>query len=258
MMTYHEKKYMIEATEEADGSVAVCFDGKWYRSVEDMIPKAQVDGAAVTALPQKLFKFEVITMTDFEILQRAKQYIDSLANGFDPLSGKPVRDDDVVNQVRISRCLFYVSGVLQKVIDNGGEIQRKKKPKPPKPVKEPFFLTHEQIILLQPQNTALSATKVAGIANELIDTEKMEKLKTTDLIRWLLSIGMLTEVESATGRKRKVPTPNGEMLGMKETSFINEQGVPTQYTVYDKNAQQFIFDNMETLIAFIHEREAEK
>ena len=40
--------------------------------------------------------------------------------------------------------------------------------------------------------------------------------------------------------------------------FVNEQGVPTQYTVYDKNAQQFIFDNMETLIAFIREREAEK
>ena len=67
-------------------------------------------------------------MTDLEMMQRAKQYIDSLANGYDPLSGKPVKDDDVVNQVRISRCLFYVSGVLQKVIDNGGEIQRKKKP----------------------------------------------------------------------------------------------------------------------------------
>ena len=51
---------MIEATEEADGSVAVCFDGKWYRSVEDMIPKAEVDGVPVTALPNKLFKFEVI------------------------------------------------------------------------------------------------------------------------------------------------------------------------------------------------------
>ena len=60
VMTYHGKKYKIEATEEADGSVAVCFDGKWYRSAEDMIPKAEIDGAAVTALPQKLFRFEVI------------------------------------------------------------------------------------------------------------------------------------------------------------------------------------------------------
>ena len=197
-------------------------------------------------------------MTDLEILQRAKQYIDSLANGYDPLSGNPVRDDDVINQVRISRCLFYVSGVLQKVIDNGGEIQRKRQPKAPKPVKEPFFLTHEQIAQLQPQNAVLSATKVAEIANELIDDAHMQKLKGTDIAGWLLSVGLLQEVESAAGRKRKIPTPDGEMLGMKETSFVNEQGVPTQYTVYDRNAQQFIFDNMETLIAFIREREAEK
>ena len=194
-------------------------------------------------------------MTELEIMQRAKQYIDALANGYDPLSGQPVRDDDVVNQVRVSRCLFYVSGVLQKVIDNGGEVQKKKVPRSQK---APFALLPEQIAQLKPHSFQQSASRITASINELIDTEKMQKLKTTDITVWLLSIGMLTEVESVNGRKRKVPTPNGEMLGMKETSFINDQGVPTQYTVYDKNAQQFIFDNMETLIAFIREREAEK
>ena len=194
-------------------------------------------------------------MTELEIMQRAKQYIDALANGYDPLSGQPVRDDDVVNQVRVSRCLFYVSGVLQKVIDNGGEVQKKKVPRSQK---APFALLPEQIAQLKPHSFQQSASRITASINELIDTEKMQKLKTTDITVWLLSIGMLTEVESVNGRKRKVPTPNGEMLGMKETSFINDQGVLTQYTVYDKNAQQFIFDNMETLIAFIREREAEK
>lgn len=196
-------------------------------------------------------------MTDLEIMQRAKQYIDSLANGYDPLSGRPVKEDDVVNQVRISRCLFYVSGVLQKVIDNGGKVQRRRNPKEPKPQKEPFAVTEEQIAQLKPHAVFLSATKVAGIVNELIDTEKMQKLKTTDLIGWLLSVGMLTEVENEQGKKRRIPTPNGEMLGMKETGFVNEQGVLTQYTVYDKNAQQFIFDNLGAIIAFIRERETE-
>ena len=194
-------------------------------------------------------------MTELEIMQRAKQYIDALANGYNPLSGQPVRDDDVVNQVRVSRCLFYVSGVLQKVIDNGGEVQKKKVPRSQK---APFALLPEQIVQLKPHSSQQSASRITASINELIDTEKMQKLKTTDITGWLLSIGMLQDIETSSGRKRKVPTPNGEMLGMKETSFINEQGVPTQYTVYDKNAQQFIFDNIETLIAFIHEREAEK
>ena len=84
----------------------------------------------------------------------------------------------------------------------------------------------------------------------------MRKLNTPSVNGWLISIGMLEEFENEQGRKRKRPTPNGEMLGMKETSFINEQGVPTSYTVYDKNAQQFIFDNLEAIIAFIRESEA--
>ena len=60
LMTYHDKKYRIEAVSETDGSVAVCFDGKWYRSVEEMIPKAEAENAAVSALPRKLLKFEVL------------------------------------------------------------------------------------------------------------------------------------------------------------------------------------------------------
>lgn len=193
-------------------------------------------------------------MTELEIMERAKQYIDALANGFDPLSGKPVNENDVVNQVRISRCLFYVSGILQKVIDNGGEVQKKKTPRSQK---APFAVTPEQIAQLRPHSSQQSASRITASINELIDKEKMQKLKTTDITGWLLSIGMLTENENEQGKKRKIPTQNGEMLGMKETSFVNEQGVLTQYTVYDKNAQQFIFDNLETLMAFIQERNAE-
>ena len=125
-------------------------------------------------------------MTELEIMQRAKQYIDALANGYDPLSGQPVRDDDVVNQVRISRCLFYVSGVLQKVIDNGGEVQKKKVPRSQK---APFALLPEQIVQLKPHSSQQSASRITASINELIDTEKMQKLKTTDITSWLLSIG---------------------------------------------------------------------
>ena len=94
-------------------------------------------------------------MTELESMQRAKLYIDALANGYNPLSGQPVRDDDVVNQVRVSRCLLYVSGVLQKVIDNGGEVQKKKVPRSQK---APFALLPEQIAQLKPHSFQQSAS----------------------------------------------------------------------------------------------------
>ncbi|MBQ6040128.1 MAG: hypothetical protein IJL32_05055 [Oscillospiraceae bacterium] len=186
-------------------------------------------------------------MTELEIMQRAKQYIDALANGFDPLSGKPVPEGDTVNQVRISRCLFYVSGVLQKVIDNGGEVQKKKTPRSKK---APLSLTAEQLAQLKPHTSRLSASKVTAAVNSLIDTEKMQRLKVTVLVRWLVSAGMLTEIETDAGHMRRVPTPEGERLGIRETSFVNEQGNTAYYVIYDRNAQQFIFDNLDAIIAF--------
>ena len=60
--------------------------------------------------------------TDQEIMQRAKLYIDKLANGINPLTDEPLREDDIVNNVRISRCLFYVSGVLEKVTTRVGSL----------------------------------------------------------------------------------------------------------------------------------------
>lgn len=46
-------------------------------------------------------------MTELEIMQHAKGYLDKLAKGIDPLTDQEVPEDDVINNVRISRCLFY-------------------------------------------------------------------------------------------------------------------------------------------------------
>ena len=55
-------------------------------------------------------------MTEIEILRHAKSYIDKLAKGINPITDQAVNENDVVNNVRVSRCLFYVSDVLDKVI----------------------------------------------------------------------------------------------------------------------------------------------
>ena len=80
-------------------------------------------------------------MTELETLKRAKMYIDSLARGVDPISGQPAEDDSVINNVRISRCLFYVSDVLEKVINNGGNVAAKKT----SVAYMPFCITDEQM-----------------------------------------------------------------------------------------------------------------
>ena len=61
-------------------------------------------------------------MTELEIMQRAKMYMEKLAQGIDPISDQEIPEDSVLNNVRLARCFFYVSGVLDQVIANGGKV----------------------------------------------------------------------------------------------------------------------------------------
>lgn len=45
---------------------------------------------------------------DINLVQHAKDYIDDLAKGVNPLTKQVIADDEVVNNVKISRCLFYI------------------------------------------------------------------------------------------------------------------------------------------------------
>lgn len=190
-------------------------------------------------------------MTELETVIRAKKYIDNLANGINPLSGEMVDDKDIINNVRISRCLFYVSNILGQVIDNGGQV---KKNKSNKVNKEKFNLTDEQIESLIPHMTELSATKVLVIINEQIDSNYMKKLKLSTLLNWLINKGLLRETTNDNGRTVKLPTDAGIMLGLSEKIY-SDLGIEKRYTVYNKNAQQFIFDNLHSIIEFSNEEE---
>ena len=80
-------------------------------------------------------------MTELEKIEYAKSFIDKLANGINPIDGTQIPEGDIVNNVRLSRCFFYVSDILRQVIENGGV----NAPQYAKRIKKlPFALTEEQ------------------------------------------------------------------------------------------------------------------
>ena len=110
-------------------------------------------------------------MTEQEKLHHAKHYIDSLANGLNPLDGTPIPEQDIVNNVKISRCLFFVSDVLRKQLD--GHEPKKVSEKD----KKLFYITEEE---------KLQYYVNEHIVNLLLEirgnlrTEKQEMLSTID------------------------------------------------------------------------------
>ena len=67
---------------------------------------------------------------------KAKSYLDKLANGINPKTNELASEYDTINNIHISRCLFYVSDVLRNLIENNNNPQKRKT------VKFPFLLHH--------------------------------------------------------------------------------------------------------------------
>lgn len=176
-------------------------------------------------------------MTEIEKLQRAKMYIDKLANGIDPLTDTEMTKDETLNQVRISRCLFYVSEVLGRVIDNGGEIGRKVIVK-----QLPFTITSEQLAQIEISDQPVGVAIIAKRISEVVD-ENVKKLPATHISNWLLKKGYLTENIYAN-KKEKVSTAKGEALGIVTVDSVNSQGRSYRKNIYNKDAQQFIINNI--------------
>ena len=180
-------------------------------------------------------------MTELETLQRAKMYMEKLANGVNPIDGSVIPDEDVVNNVRLSRCFFYVADVLRQVIDNGGvTVQKKAK-------KEPFALPIEKRNGFAFSDVPRTISEIVKSINELVADENMTKLTTPMVTDWLVSINILVNEMSAEGKTAKRPSPQGLSLGIGVENRTSIDG-PYSVVVYNREAQHFIIDNLDAAL----------
>ena len=180
-------------------------------------------------------------MTELEIMQRAKDYIDKLANGIDPITDEMIHDDSVINNVRISRCLFYVSGVLQRVIDNDGEVGKKHKAD----TRQPFSITEEQKNRIMLSETPIGIMDFSKAIRDVLP-ENVKPLAVTKITEWLVENEYLKE-ETVQNKKRKIATPKGENEGILTVDSVSREGVPYKKNIYTLEAQKFIVDNLENI-----------
>jgi len=190
-------------------------------------------------------------MTELEKIAYAKSFIDSLAEGINPVDGSIIPDGDTANNIRISRCYHFVSDILRKVIENGG-CEPKKYMK-----KAPFSFSEEQRAAFPYSDIPLTLSDIARIIKEMTDTEKMKTPSIRSLSTWLIHIGALYETVDHQGKKKKLSTASGEALGIITE---NRMGMYGEYTVvlYTKRAQEFIIDNIEVSTAYYEEEKAKK
>lgn len=180
-------------------------------------------------------------MTDISKLGIAKAWIEKLANGINPLNDESVKDDDLINNVHISRCLFYVAELL-------GEI--KVAPTVRRRDRRTFLLSQRDAANI-PVSTPSGIANFIRLINSYTPTE-MKSLTATQLIKWLRNEGLLQEVLKENGRKTNLPTEKGRSLGITTKVTRNPDGIEFDRVMYSIDAQKFILKNIESITASIN------
>ena len=187
-------------------------------------------------------------MTELEKIAYAKFFIDKLANGINPLDDTPIPDDDIANNVRLSRCFFYVSSILQKEIDR----ERRKVSKEKKSERLPFSITPEQLEQFEYSSMPISVSamgkKINWLVREDIEEMKIEKFSYRKINYWLYAIGMIEWREWENGKSKRFPTPEGEAIGLVLKIWEN-YGRRSPVIYLSEEAQHFIIDNIEAVMA---------
>lgn len=187
-------------------------------------------------------------MTELEKIAYAKSFIDKLAEGINPIDGKKIPDGEAVNNVRLSRCFFYVSDILRQVIENGG-ITPSALPKEKKGKKRAYYLLPEHTGRFEYSQAPITASEIFDRIIAVGPQEGVKRFPKRNLTGWLLSLGMIEEIALSDGSKRKIPTPVGEEIGISSEERHGQRG---SYCVlkYNIDAQRFIIDNIEAVLSF--------
>ena len=183
-------------------------------------------------------------MLDIEKTKAAKTYIDKMANGINPIDDSQIPDEELLNNVHIARCLYFVSDILRQVIDG------KLSPTDSKAT-IPFYLTEDELKNFNFSNEPLSITHIVKRFNKLCNNESMKKLTYKNIASWLMSEGLICK-KDMNGSNRTMPTQLGLDLGIVTELRTSSKG--EYYAVlYSNGAQHYIVDNFYNIINLMNE-----
>lgn len=175
----------------------------------------------------------MISTVDPQKTKVAIEWIKKLANGINPIDGSVLSDKDVVNNVHISRCLFYVAELLE---DAG-----KRKSSSTKQYNKEFSLSQEELSSIFISEKTTISVFIREINRVIPDDRKPLSIST--VTNWLVRSGYIDEVSNGDGRKTRIPSDLGKSIGLSSELRSGPNGEYISVT-YDANAQRFILENL--------------
>lgn len=174
---------------------------------------------------------------EIERLQRAKMFMDYLANGVDPVSNTDA-DANTLQDEQIRACFQFVSDVLSR---NIYETETSTKHS-----RADFFITEEQCAELNvfPYNCKVS--ELASEINRVTENNRTKKLSATWINDWLESEGCLCKSDL----RSRIATEKGKQLGIASEYRKRDNGNEYYINFFTEQAQRFVYDHISEIISY--------
>lgn len=170
-------------------------------------------------------------MEDIDILKHAQTYIEKMANGVNPLTDEEIGPDDLLNQVRISRCLFYVNQKLKELIAAGGTVRASR------PQRDAFVYDQGLIDKVEYEEVPISLSQI--VAHVCAAYDDRCRLTYAMVSKLLCDEGIL--MPNPTGGSPKVvATPQAAQYGIWTEDYVDRRGEQRTHTLYDNRGQRFV------------------
>lgn len=169
-----------------------------------------------------------------EKMNQIKEYISRIE---EDLNTSVRSDRETITNKNILQCMKYISELLEETInESSSKISQSGKR---------FFITEEQRLQLQIIPNAM-VSEIANELNRVTAENNVKKIQATWITNWLISVGFL---EINTSGKR-TSTNGGKSIEI--TSQLKNRLDGTEYyqNYYSEKAQEFIYDNIDSIISF--------
>ena len=179
---------------------------------------------------------------DIEQLVLLKENLEILADGRDPKTGYQV--DDTILKSKFNKQILKdaadILDMLLKIDFNPVKIDRRKK--------YTFFMSEETKKKIEISSIPISISMFTYSINQHINSNKMKKIKASQITNWLMSIGFLNEIESEDGKKFKKGTVNKQNALFTTILAIDFDGM--SYEEFAKEKAKLTALDIETIDIF--------
>lgn len=176
-------------------------------------------------------------MANLEMLEKTKECLEALANGKNPNDYSEIPEDDKVITLKVVRCLYCALDAVNE------QIEAEKRAFKKKIRTESYLVKAEQLSKFSPSDDNATITGILNKLKQDINDPFVKFPSSADIVSELLKMGML-EIQVHLGNKYKVATNQGKQIGISSMYFRNARGFEYIATLYNKEAQQFVVDNV--------------